>query len=516
MKNLLPIIIDVTETIPISTIKNARIGINGNDWLYRAGFHHPIESHDINSDHFSIVLNELSEQLTQLIDQNITPVIVFDGCTSPFKTHLIEKEKNFKNSQYEHALQLDEKDFKNAAFPYYINSLSINFNMIQRWIIDLKTANIEYYIAPTEADAQLSHFTNINYIDYFLADHIDTLMFAPKNILFQCFDKQKNVILINFENVIKKLKLSKNQFIIACCLAGNKYFQRSTPVGLISSIDLVRKKKNNIEEILTYLELKRQYEIPNNYSARLNKALQIFRTISIYDIKTKSIEKLSSFHSNLHQDNDSHQNENSNINDLIYLVPTFPNPEDIEKFVIGEIEPINVLMTEIELEPICLQDFEDDKDIKDSTQDSNNSTHDIHDSTHDIHDSTHDSNESFIDINQKPNVNSVNQSIPQNCINDTTHNENDVHGEENSSVNQIEKKNPLLHLVSQHLTHISNSPSSHQDQQENQQQSPKQKSQQHLEATPKLKLKKPEKSENPHILQKSLMDYFAVQPPPKK
>ena len=66
-----------------------------------------------------------------------------------------------------------------------IEGMDINPQMAYEFIKLLKELNIEYYVAPYEADAQLAYLSKIGLVDCVITEDSDLLAFGCKRILYK-------------------------------------------------------------------------------------------------------------------------------------------------------------------------------------------------------------------------------------------------------------------------------------------------------------------------------------------
>lgn len=64
-------------------------------------------------------------------------------------------------------------------------SVDISPDMAYHLIIELKKNNIEFIVAPYEADAQLAYLNRIGYVDFILTEDSDMLAFGAPKVLYK-------------------------------------------------------------------------------------------------------------------------------------------------------------------------------------------------------------------------------------------------------------------------------------------------------------------------------------------
>ena len=72
-----------------------------------------------------------------------------------------------------------------AALKEFSKSIDITPQMAHTFILALRHLNIEYYVAPYEADAQLAFMYLSNRVDFILTEDSDLLAFGVQKALFK-------------------------------------------------------------------------------------------------------------------------------------------------------------------------------------------------------------------------------------------------------------------------------------------------------------------------------------------
>ena len=320
MNNLFSIISNITSKVTLSELANFRIGINGNDLFYKT-YYNTFDSSDINSPkNAQKIISYLNKYLQELINQKIKPIIVFNGCVHPLNKKEIEEQIKFCNQQLALANDFKKKEYYNASFQYFLNSLYVDFGLVQEWIKELRVQNIEYYVAPFEADAQLAYFSRINYIDSILVTDLGILQFMPKFLFFQYNYNKNYVFKIKFDSILEKLDLNLHEFIIVLCLIRRKASTESFSPGIIAAIELVKKNKT-LDKIQEYLIMRYKNKISLSFISQLQNRIKMTLNYPVYDINKKCMIVF---------------NENNENYDKIQF------KTDIEQFIIGNINPSSV------------------------------------------------------------------------------------------------------------------------------------------------------------------------------
>jgi exonuclease-1 len=222
IKNLLLFLKDYMTKINVKDIKGKRVGIDGYVWIHKGIFSDTMNIVDnINSDNY---VKYIMKNLKKLIDNDIYPVIVFDGRKLCIKYKEEAYRQYKREEQMKKALIYKEKDYIKYK-KIMINTIKIGHDMTKKIIDELKKVNIEYIISPHESDAQLSYLDKIGYIDYIITEDSDLIAYGCKNILYKYNYINGDFMLIQFKNIFNLFNYDYNKLLEFCILSGCDYFK---------------------------------------------------------------------------------------------------------------------------------------------------------------------------------------------------------------------------------------------------------------------------------------------------
>jgi flap endonuclease-1 len=208
-------------------------------------------------------LSGIIYRVTNLIEEGIKPVFVFDGKPPVFKAETIKARAEVREAarqMFEAARAAGSAD----AYRYAQASASINTQIVQDSKELLGYMGVPYILAPSEGEAQASRMVMKGIADYVGSQDYDSLLFgAPrmvKNIAITGRRKvpRKNIYVdvkpevIELQDVLKSLEISQEQLIDLAILVGTDYNPGIYKVGPKTALKLV-KKHSNMEGILNEL-----------------------------------------------------------------------------------------------------------------------------------------------------------------------------------------------------------------------------------------------------------------------
>ena len=146
-----------------------------------------------------------------------------------------EDKREIKRKEYEkEAEELLNINNIYGAILKKIEGFDITPEFAYEFIKILKAYNIEYYVAPYEADAQLAYLSHINYIDFKITEDSDLLAYGCECVLFKLGnlkdepnDVGEEILWENIKNCkeIRFKNFSKDKFLSFCILCGCDYLK---------------------------------------------------------------------------------------------------------------------------------------------------------------------------------------------------------------------------------------------------------------------------------------------------
>jgi len=231
--NLLKLLREITTSQTLSAYRGKRAGIDGYTWLHRSLYcigdgilKNPID--------ITRCINFFIKKLRLLLRNQITPIFVFDGDKLPMKNNE-EDKRLLKRKEYERESEnMLKMNNIYGAINKKIESFDVTPEFTYYFIKILNIYNIEYYVAPYEADAQLAYLSYINYVDFIITEDSDLIAYGCKCVLFKLgFLKNQPPDVgeeILYENIkeCKELKFnnfSQDKFLNFCILMGCDYIK---------------------------------------------------------------------------------------------------------------------------------------------------------------------------------------------------------------------------------------------------------------------------------------------------
>ena len=140
--------------------------------------------------------------------------------------------------------------------------------MARQLIDELKKLNVQYIVAPYEADAQLVYLEQRGIINGILAEDSDMLVFGAKRLLTK-LDKYGELVEIERADFILCKEMSfagwtDTMFRRMAILSGCDYLPNIGKLGLKTAHSLVR-KYNDVDKIVRIVQLEGKMIVPADY-----------------------------------------------------------------------------------------------------------------------------------------------------------------------------------------------------------------------------------------------------------
>ncbi|OMO83933.1 XPG/Rad2 endonuclease [Corchorus olitorius] len=229
--------------------------------------------------------------------------------------------------------------------------------MAHQLIQILRSENIEFVVAPYEADAQLAYLSTLEAekggVVAVITEDSDLLAYGCPATIFKMdrYGNGEELVLSNiFDSVTSKpsfRNFDKELFTGMCVLAGCDFLPSVPGIGIVKAHSLVSKYRN-LDRALSVLKIEKGSQMPEDYSKSFKEAVAVFQHAIIYDAEIKGLRHIKPLAEQLLQALDE---------GLDFLGPK--GRENIQKTeIIGEIPPsVAVAIAEGNLDPINMEAF---------------------------------------------------------------------------------------------------------------------------------------------------------------
>ncbi|KAL4362113.1 hypothetical protein GQ457_04G012020 [Hibiscus cannabinus] len=302
IKDLLRFMKPFIESVHIKKYAGKRVGIDAYSWLHKGAYSCSMEiCLDSNSEKKSRYLAYFMHRVHLLRHHKITPVVVFDGASIPCKAATENERYRRREENRELAIaKLKEGDVK-AATELFQRAVRITPAMAHQLIQILKSEEVEFVVAPYEADAQLAYLATLEAekggVAAVITEDSDLIAYGCPAITFK-MDRYGNgeelVLSKVFDSLTSKpsfRNFDKELFIGMCVLAGCDFLPSVPGIGIVKAHSLVSKYRN-LDRVLSVLKIEKGSQMPEDYSKSFKEAVAVFQHARIYDAEIKELKHL--------------------------------------------------------------------------------------------------------------------------------------------------------------------------------------------------------------------------------
>ena len=339
--NLLRLLRDITTRQALSAYRGKRAGIDGYTWLHRSLYcigdgilKNPMD--------ITRCVNFFIKKLHLLLRNQITPIFIFDGDKLPMKNSE-EDKRLLKRKEYERESEnMLRMNNIYGAINKKIESFDVTPEFAYYFMKILNNYNIEYYVAPYEADAQLAYLSYINYVDFIITEDSDLIAYGCKCVLYKLGslkneppDVGEEILYENIKDCkeIKFKNFSRDKFLNFCILVGCDYIKIQGVGPKLSNEAL--NKFDDYNKFLGYIFNKNctQGSITETIK-RYEKTFLTFRYQVVYCPREKKMKYFHDINEKSYHFLDKYKS------DLSFLGNTELVNTNIDEYIKGHINPI--------------------------------------------------------------------------------------------------------------------------------------------------------------------------------
>jgi len=201
-------------------------------------------------------LSGLFYRTVNFVEQGLRPIYVFDGKPPELKFQTIEKRKEAKEEAREKYIDAKVRgDFKEAK-KYSQMTSSLKGEMVNSSKELLESMGVPYVEAPSEGESQAAYIVLKGDADFSASQDYDSILFGAPSLVRNLTISGKRKIpgkelfvdvvpeIINNENVLNSLNLSREQLIQVAILIGTDYNPGGIKgIGPKKAIEIVKEGK---------------------------------------------------------------------------------------------------------------------------------------------------------------------------------------------------------------------------------------------------------------------------------
>lgn len=209
----------------------------------------------------------------------VIPFMVFDGDNLPSKAATENDRHKRRQESKALGLELQRKGRVAEAYQEFQKAVDVTPYMARQLIEELKKLDVQYVVAPYEADPQMVYLEQQGIVHGIISEDSDLLVFGAKRLLSK-LDQHGDCIEVNRADftACKEVSLvgwSDVDFRQMCILSGCDYLANIPKMGLKTAYRTIRRHKT-VEKSLRMLQFEGQYKVPNDYLKNFKQAENTF------------------------------------------------------------------------------------------------------------------------------------------------------------------------------------------------------------------------------------------------
>ncbi|KAK9791822.1 hypothetical protein WJX73_000964 [Symbiochloris irregularis] len=240
-----------------------------------------------------------------LLDNGVTPVVVFDGAGLPAKAATQQARRERKREALEKAQQAAARGDKAEAHALISQTVDVTAEMAHELVKHLRTMGVEFLVAPYEADSQLAFLAGISEgragIAAVITEDSDLVPYGCARTLFKC-DRSGCALELRLEDLFSgppstaapemapassATAVSFRHFTLemlqaVCVLAGCDFLPSVKGVGVHKAHKLI-KRYRMLSRAITLLKDDRHLSVPRDYAQSAQAAVRCFRHALVFD-----------------------------------------------------------------------------------------------------------------------------------------------------------------------------------------------------------------------------------------
>ncbi|CAM6044867.1 unnamed protein product [Sphagnum compactum] len=245
-------------------------------------------------------------RINLLRQHGVVPVLVFDGGVLPMKAEEEVKRARSRKENLERALEHERLGNHAAAYECYRKAVDITPAIAFRLIKVLCKENVEYIVAPYEADAQMAFLALHGHVDLVITEDSDLIPYGCPQVFFK-MDKFGQGVDFQYSNLVRNRELDLNNFtkqmvLEMCIMSGCDYLPSLPGMGLKRAHGVIKRFKS-YRKVIKHLKFS-GVMIDQHYEEAFERAILTFQHQRVYDPSRNNIVHLTDAPSDLGTDLD--------------------------------------------------------------------------------------------------------------------------------------------------------------------------------------------------------------------
>ncbi|WVF72498.1 hypothetical protein IAT40_007314 [Kwoniella sp. CBS 6097] len=296
ISGLLPLLKEIQVNGHISEFKGKRLAVDAYVWLHKGAF--GCAEDLVKGKKTTKFVDYAMHRVRLLRYHGISPYVVFDGGPLPAKKGTEVSRAKSRAENLERARSMESQGRWREARDFYTKCVDITPEMAYQLIKALRAENVDYVVAPYEADAQLCFLEREGIVDGIITEDSDLLVFGCRQVVFK-LDGNGHCVWIHRDNLatIRDFPMhgwTDDQFRRMAMLSGCDYLDSIPGIGLKTAHRLLR-RFNTVEKLLQHVRMEGTLIVPPNYQVDFNQAELAFIHQRVYHPNKRRLVPLNDF-----------------------------------------------------------------------------------------------------------------------------------------------------------------------------------------------------------------------------
>lgn len=270
---LLPLLKSIQKHSTLKQFRGQTIGVDAYGWLHRGvvGCAFALALGKPTTIHIDFVLS----RVRMLLDFGVVPYLVFDGDNIPSKKNTNAERHKRREESKARGMELHKAGRTTQSYQEFQKAVDVTPLMARQLIDELKKLNVQYVVAPYEADAQLVYLEQKGIIDGILSEDSDLLVFGAKRLLTKLNQYGE---LVEYQrkdfSICKEISFAgwtDTMFRQMAILSGCDYLTNIERLGLKTAHAYIRKHKE-VEKIIRMIQFEGKLVVPDKYLEHFRNA----------------------------------------------------------------------------------------------------------------------------------------------------------------------------------------------------------------------------------------------------
>ncbi|KAF9429972.1 Rad2 nuclease [Podila epigama] len=294
IQGLLPLVKSIEKQVHLKQYAGMTLAVDGYVWLHKGAFScaqelclgQPTQKYVI----------YFMRQIEMFKFFGVKPYVVFDGGYLPSKAATEDERLSRREESKKQAMELLKAGKSKQALEQFRKCVDVTPEMAHAVIQALKAANVDYVVAPYEADAQLAYLEKCGIVDGIVTEDSDLIVFGCKRMIFK-LDKFGAGIEILHDNLRMVQEVSFHDWSMTeirhmCILSGCDYLPSIPGMGLKTAQRLLRRLKT-VDKVIRNIRMENiTMKVQPDYEQSFRRADLTFLFARVYDPVTKSMVHL--------------------------------------------------------------------------------------------------------------------------------------------------------------------------------------------------------------------------------